>query len=149
LPLTDDAYGLLHGRFQLQGEPREGWIFLAKTKAGHINESSIKHQHRAAIESAGLDYFELYCLRQTFLTILGSSGCDSYTFCRIAGHGDIQMGMRYCHPQREFTEMAFNQMVQFRHEGVTKGGYHNDPEDSKPLSSPATYSVISLSSKGR
>jgi site-specific recombinase XerD len=104
------------------GRPKEGWVFPADTQSGHITESSIRKQHYKAIEEAQLDHFEIYCFRHTFLTILGNSGCDPYTLCRIAGHGDIQMGMHYCRTQKEFIETAFDRLVGFSPE-PPKGGY--------------------------
>ncbi len=141
LPLTMESYGMLKARFEAQGRPAEGWVFPAPTISGHIEESSIRKQHLKAIKDAELEHFELYCFRHTFLTILGSSGCDPYTLCRVAGHGDIQMGMRYCHPQREFIEMAFDRMVSFRQKGVTAGGYRQIVDSrSQSLALPATSS---------
>src|SRR6185369_5685692 len=44
--------------------------------------------------------FVLYDVRHTSLTRLGCSGCDTWTFARIAGHSKIQMSTRYVHSQR-------------------------------------------------
>jgi len=87
LPLTQETYELFLRRFEKQGRPKEGWVFPAPTKSGHIEESSIRKQHLKALADAKVGHFELYCFRHTFLTILGASGCDPYTLCRIAGHG--------------------------------------------------------------
>jgi site-specific recombinase XerD len=36
-----------------------------------------------------------YALRHTFLTRLGESGCDVWTFARIAGHSNVEISQRY------------------------------------------------------
>ncbi len=79
LPLTKETYESLLQRYVEQGRPQRGWVFRAPTKSGHIEESSIRKQHCNAIRDAGLEHFELYCFRHTFLSILGASGCDPYT----------------------------------------------------------------------
>src|SRR5262245_37936109 len=141
LPLTAETHHALLRRFEEQGRPQEGWVFRAPTKSGHIEESSIRKQHLAAIAKAGLEHFELYCFRHTFLTILGASGCDPYTLCRIAGHGDIKMAMRYCHTQNEYIVNAFCRLAQFRQKGVTTGGYRQQlPSSIEPTALAATAS---------
>lgn len=142
LDLLPESHEILTARYKQQGKPVKGWLFPAGTKSGHIDESSIKKQHAKAIEESKLDPFEFYCFRHTFLTILGASGCDPYTFCRIAGHKDIQMGMRYCHPQEEVVSRAFYKLTEFRSEVVTKGGYHeNDTPAMQPQALAATQSI--------
>jgi integrase len=131
LPLTAVTERALRERYEGQGRPGQGWVFPAPTKSGHIEESSIRKQHLAAISKAGLEHFELYCFRHTFLTILGASGCDPCTLCRIAGHGDIKMGMRYCHTQNEYVINAFNKMFDFRQKGVPAGGSSKNEENAE------------------
>ena len=71
---------------------------------------TIRKQHVAAIRRGGLEHFELYCFRNAFLTILGASGCDSYTLCKIAGHSDVKTAMRYCHTKNEYVVNAFRRL---------------------------------------
>ncbi len=147
IPLMRESSDCLKGRLEQQGSPADGWVFPAPTKTGHINESSIKNQHKGAISKAqeeesgkGFEYFEPYCFRHTFLSILGASGCDPYTLCRIAGHGDIQMGMRYCHTQEEYVKLAFSRMAEYRWDGVTTGGYRKNQVSRNALVLSATAS---------
>jgi integrase len=56
--------------------------------------------------------FEPYCLRHTALTRLADAGCDAFTLAKIAGHGSIGITIRYCHPQAEAVERAFNKLGQ-------------------------------------
>jgi integrase len=140
LPLTQESYDVLMRRFEEQGRPTQGWVFPAPTKSGHIEESSIRKQHVAAIKKAGLDHFELYCFRHTFLTVLGATGCDPYTLCRIAGHGDIKIGMRYCHTQNEYIIRAFHRMSEFHSEGCQFRCQQTEEFITKAMSATATQS---------
>jgi integrase len=47
--------------------------------------------------------FLLYDLRHTFLTRLGTSGCDAWTLARLAGHASIAMSARYVHASDQST----------------------------------------------
>jgi integrase len=82
-----------------RANPPQDWVWPSATKEGHINHSTVKKQHRAALKDSKVEPFVLYSLRHTFLTRLGASGCDVWTLMRIAGHSSIAMSMRYVHPQ--------------------------------------------------
>ena len=73
-------------------------MFLASTKSGHADHATIRKQHMGALKRCGVRPFVLYSFRHTFLTRLGSSGCDVWTLARIAGHSSIQMSAKYVHP---------------------------------------------------
>ena len=68
---------------------------LAST--GHIDISSLKKQHAAALKASGVDPFVVYSLRHTCLTRWAESGIDVFTLKRLAGHANIQTTMRYVH----------------------------------------------------
>jgi integrase len=53
------------------------------------------------MDGVAIASFVLYTLRHTFLTRLGSSGCNVWTLARIAGHSSIQMSSRYVHPSED------------------------------------------------
>jgi integrase len=111
LPLTPRVRGILETRWQLAGEPSEGWIWTAPTRSGHVESSSLKKQHaktfKKLTEEAAINNekpmrpFVLYSLRHTFLTRLGESGCDAWTLARIAGHSNVSMSSRYVHPSED------------------------------------------------
>ena len=84
-------------------------MFPAPTKSEHVEPSTIKKQHKAAIKDSKVRPFVLYSLRHTFLTRLGESGCDVWTLARIAGHSSIAMSSRYVHPSADkvLDAMAF------------------------------------------
>jgi len=61
----------------------------------------------SGVIQAGFKGFEIYCLRHSALTMLAESGCDAFTLARIAGHSSITITQRYCHPQADAIERAF------------------------------------------
>src|SRR5262245_7638047 len=109
LPMTAETHHALLRRFEEQGRPEEGGV------SGSYKSRDI------AMAKAGLEHFELYCFRHTFLPILAPLAVTPYTECRIAGHGDIKMAMRYCHTQNEYIVNAFSRLPQFRQKGYGRG----------------------------
>jgi len=125
LPLVPAVYDALKARLAAQGSPREGWIFPAHTRSGHLLGDSAKNQHAAALKSLNeearkenrkpdLQPFPPYCLRHTSLTNLAAAGCDAFTLARIAGHSSITITQRYCHPQADAIERAFARLPRER-----------------------------------
>ncbi len=131
LPMVPEVYRALKSRHEAQGNPSEGWIFPSASRSGHIEESSYKKSHSKALETLAeihekepgdcpqIERFEPYCLRHTALTNLAKAGVDAFTLARIAGHSSIRITMRYCHPQADAIERAFEQMSN-RQEVVTE-----------------------------
>jgi integrase len=111
LPMTPRVRGILEGRWEAAGKPAEGWVWVAPTRSGHVESSSLKKQHAKAFELVAKEAaknnlkpvrpFVLYSLRHTFLTRLGESGCDAWTLARIAGHSSIGISTRYVHPSED------------------------------------------------
>ena len=99
--MTPRVRAILESRWETAGKPAEGWIWLAPTKSGHVEPSTVKKQHKKAIKDSKVRPFVLYSLRHTFLTRLGESGCDVWTLARIAGHSSIAMSSRYVHPSAD------------------------------------------------
>ena len=109
-------------------------MFPTASVCGHPEQGTAKTQHAKALETLAkahkrgpetfplIKRFEPYCLRHTALTNLAEAGCDAFTLARIAGHGNIQMTMRYCHPQAHAIERAFARMSSSR-EVVAEGGH--------------------------
>jgi hypothetical protein len=124
LPMTPRVFETLRNRFEVQGRPSDGWIFPNSSFKGHLNHNTTKDQHAkalAALEKAhkenptkvkAIPAFEPYCFRHTALTRLADAGCDAFTLAKIAGHSPITITMRYCHPQAEAVERAFNKLGQ-------------------------------------
>ena len=101
LPMTPRVCAILEQRWKTAGKPQDGWIWPAPTKSGHVEPSTLKKQHKIAINNSKVHPFVLYSLRHTFLTRLGASGCDVWTLARIAGHSSITMSNRYVHPSAD------------------------------------------------
>jgi integrase len=89
---------------------------IAATKLG----ADYVARHAEAIQ-AGVKPFEPYCLRHTALTRLAESGCDAFTLARIAGHSSITITQRYCHPQADAIERAFQQIASISRPGIPIG----------------------------
>jgi len=86
-------------------------------------------RHGGAIQ-AGWKGFEPYCLRHSALTMLAASGCDAFTLARIAGHSSITITQRYCHPQAETIEKAFENFS-----GSALGGHNSRHTPELPATS--------------
>jgi integrase len=101
IPMTLRVSIILADRWTAQGTPEEGWVWPSGTKTGHINHSTVRKQHRAALKLSKVRPFVLYSLRHTFLTRLGASCGDPWTLARIAGHSSIAISSRYVHPSEK------------------------------------------------
>ncbi len=132
LPMLTEVYQALKARHDSQGSPAEGWVFPTGSASGHMEESSAKKWHAKALATLGdarkknpdsleVKPFEPYCLRHTALTWLAPN-CDAFTLARIAGHSSITITQRYCHPQADAVEAAFQRLAE-RREVVTEGGH--------------------------
>ena len=125
LRLLPWVHQALKSRHDAQGRPVEGWVFPTKSKSGHFEQGAAKGQHARALKTSGVKPFEPYCLRHTGLTWLGED-CDAFTLSKIAGHSSIVMTQRYCHPQADAIEKAFQRMGE-RRKLVTDGGHQEKP----------------------
>jgi integrase len=76
------------------------WVFPAETKAGHIEASSVKKQHAAAVKNSGVSPFVLYTLRHTCIT-RWAKHIDPFMLHLLAGHTDMNTTKRYVHPNDE------------------------------------------------
>jgi integrase len=120
LPMTPRVRAILEGRWGRANKPEDGWIWLAPTRSGHVESSSLRKQHAGSFETITKEAaknnqkpirpFVLYTLRHTFLTRLGESGCDAWTLARIAGHSSIAMSSRYVHPSEDAVLTAMSRL---------------------------------------
>ena len=94
IPASQRVQGILEMR---KGQSGSDWIFPAPTRSGHIEASSIKKQHAAAIEASEVHSFVLYTLRHTCLT-RWAKYMDPFTLHILAGHTDMNTTKRYIHP---------------------------------------------------
>jgi len=127
LPMTPRVRSLLQSRWERFGKPIEGWIWPAPTRSGHAETCSVKKQHRSALKLSKVRPFVLYCLRHTFLTRLGESGCDAWTLARIAGHSSIVLSSRYVHPSENAVLEAMSRL------GGHNSGHNDELAQSQPV----------------
>lgn len=80
LPMTPRVRAQLETCWEAAGRPSEGYVWPAPTTSGHIEPSSVKKHHAKALRLSNARPFVLYSSRHTFLTRLGTSGCD------VCGH---------------------------------------------------------------
>jgi len=110
LSLTRRAAEVLRGRvdgaagdyiFPLDGDPEKSMI-------------RVDWLHLGALKDSGVARFRLYDLRHTFATRAAESGVDLVTLAALLGHSNIQMVMRYAHPQAEHKANAIRKMEEFQ-----------------------------------
>jgi integrase len=106
LPMTVRVYQLLLLRYEAAGRPASGLVFRGRT-GKPLSPSSMAKQHAAALRRSRVPGFVPYTLRHTALTRLAVAGVDTFTLARIAGHSNIAITQRYCHPQADAIERAF------------------------------------------
>ncbi len=73
------------------------WIFPASTKSGHMEASTLKKQHAAALKASRVVPFVLYTFRHTCIT-RWAKHMDPFTLHILAGHTDMNTTKRYVHP---------------------------------------------------
>jgi integrase len=73
------------------------WAFPAETKSGHVEASSLKKQHAAALKASNVPPFVLYTFRHTCIT-RWAKHMDPLTLHVLAGHADMNTTKRYVHP---------------------------------------------------
>ena len=110
IPLTPRVRAVLERQLENTGNQQERWVWPAPTYSGHVESSSLRKQHAAAIRASKVRPFLLYALRHTFLTRLGESGCDAWTLARIAGHSSITISSRYVHPSSDAVLAAMSRL---------------------------------------
>src|SRR4030095_1251369 len=71
-------------------------------------------RHNGALKTSGVARFRLYDLRHTFATRAAESGVDLVTLAALLGHSNIQMVLRYAHPQAEHKANAIRKMEEFQ-----------------------------------
>jgi integrase len=136
IPFTPRVRAVLEKRWKDQGKPSTGWVWPAGTKTGHVNHSTFRRAHSAALKLSKVRAFVLYSLRHTFLTRLGASGCDVWTLMRIAGHSSIAISMQYVHPADETVLNAVERL------GGHKSGHSAEIASSDESSGEAASAAI-------
>jgi integrase len=94
IPCSQRVLSILNMR---RAESKSEWLFPAETKSGHVEASSLKKQHAAALKKSGVPAFVLYTFRHTCIT-RWAKHMDPFTLHVIAGHADMNTTKRYVHP---------------------------------------------------
>lgn len=125
IPASQRVQGILEMR---KGQSASDWIFPAPTRSGHIEPSSIKKQHAAAIKAAEVQPFVLYTLRHTCLT-RWARHMDPFTLHVLAGHTDMNTTKRYIHPNEAHIREAMAKVW-----GRHSFGHSDEKGDPKAVS---------------
>jgi integrase len=111
------------------------WVFPSTTRSGHIESSTFKKQHQAALAESGVSPFVIYDLRHTCLTRWAKT-MDPFTLMKLAGHADLNTTMRYVHLNDDDVRAAMEKAE------VAKGGHKIGHSDEKrPIGLPAERPV--------
>ncbi len=94
IPFSNRVASILDMR---RAEAVSEWIFPAATKSGHIEASTLKKQHAAALELSEVTPFVIYTFRHTCIT-RWAKHMDPYVLHVLAGHTDMNTTKRYVHP---------------------------------------------------
>jgi integrase len=94
IPSSQRVLGILEMR---RAGAASGWVFPADTRSGHIEASTLKKQHAAALKKSGVAPFVLYTFRHTCIT-RWAKHMDPFTLHVLAGHTDMNTTKRYVHP---------------------------------------------------
>ena len=123
IPMTPRVRAVLESRWHAASKPAEGWVWPAPTRSGHIEPSSIRKQHEAALAATPVTPFVIYSFRRTFLTRLAESGADPWTLARVAGHSSTAVSSRYVHPSDDALQNAIERL------GGHKIGHSEDEQE--------------------
>jgi integrase len=94
IPASQRVLGVVEMR---RAGATSGWVFPADTASGHIEASTLKKQHAAALKTSGVAPFVLYTFRHTCIT-RWAKHMDPFTLHVLAGHTDMNTTKRYVHP---------------------------------------------------
>lgn len=85
------------------------WVFPAPTKSGHVEASTLKKPHAAALKASGVPPFVLYTFRHTCITRWAKC-MDPFTLHVLAGHMDMNTTKRYVHPSDDDIREAMSRV---------------------------------------
>jgi integrase len=93
VPCTSRVMGVLEMR---RAETKSEWVFPRATASGHVEATTLKKQHDAAIKATEVSPFVIYDFRHTRIT-RWAKVLPLPVVQRLAGHTDISTTMRYVH----------------------------------------------------
>jgi integrase len=107
------------------------WVFPSTARSGHIESSTLKKQHQAALAASSVSPFVIYDLRHTCLTRWAKT-IDPFTPMKLAGHADLSTTMRYVHLNDDDVRAAMEKSDQAK--GGHKIGHSEGNEDAHAVS---------------
>jgi integrase len=111
------------------------WVFPSSTRSGHIEASTLKKQHSAALKASGVSLFVIYDLRHTCLTRWAKT-MDTFTLMKLAGHADLKTTLRYVHLNDDDVRAAMEK-AETAKVGPKSGHTPNSPEPEGAQRAPA------------
>jgi len=128
VPCTQRVCSILEMR---SAEAKTEWAFPAKTKSGHIESSTLKKQHAAALAAADVSPFVIYDLRHTCITRWAKI-LPLPVVQKLAGHTSVTTTMRYVH-LNDADVLAAMTMAEEAKSGHTSG--HTGQKAAKQVAS--------------
>ena len=84
-------------RDNLPPDERDGWIFPAKSKSGHVRQFNQSFRRVAVAANLNAKTVTPHLLRHTAITRLAERGVGDATIQKISGHKTASMVRRYTH----------------------------------------------------
>jgi integrase len=132
IPCADRVRSILEMR---SSHATSEWVFPAQTKSGHIESSTLKKQHAAALRAADVSPFVIYDLRHTCITRWAKT-LPLPVVQKLAGHTSIGTTMRYVHLNDADVLAAMKRVEE------EKGGHTSGHTDPKPAEAAIGNSVV-------
>src|SRR5262249_17393998 len=73
----------------------------------------VNHAHDSALRKSKVKTFRLYDLRHTWATRAAEAGMDMPTLAALLGHSQLNLVMRYAHPQEQHQADAVKRLEAF------------------------------------
>jgi site-specific recombinase XerD len=99
---------------------RNPFVFVGQKPGGRLKD--LPNDWEGLLLTAQIEDFRWHDLRHTFAGRLVMSGVDLYTVCRLLGHQDIKMTMRYAHLAPGYMKAAVNILIKRRKRTGTRTG---------------------------
>jgi integrase len=109
IPLTTSALAIMKRR----AEKAKGVYLFPHLKDKNKPMLKVNGAHKTALNNSKVRNFRLYDLRHTWATRAAEAGMDMPTLAALLGHSELNMVMRYAHPQEEHQAEAVKRLEAF------------------------------------
>ena len=117
IPMNDIVETLLK---RLPRRIHNPFVFVGRIAGGRLKD--LPNDWEELLLTAKIEDFRWHDLRHTFASRLVMSGVDLYTVCRLLGHEDIKMTVRYAHLAPGYMKAAVNILTKRRKRTGTRTG---------------------------